>query len=511
MEDSASPTVLIAGASGYIGSRMIQPLARAGFSVRAAARHPEAIPRDAATHAAEVLPFDVSDDSTLARILEGIRVAYYLVHTLGAGSEYAERDRAAASAFAACARAAGVERIVYLGGLGSGGEGRLSEHLASRQEVGQILATSGVPVIEMRASIVIGSGSTSFEMIRNLVEKIPVMTTPRWVRMKAQPISMRDVATYLVAAASLDIGSVGSHRVYEIGGADVVSYGELLSLYARSRGLRRLVIPVPVLSPGLSGWWLYLFTPREATVGRQLAESLRFPTVVTDSSAQEDFGHIEVLGAAEAVELALREENDAFARLSWSEEFAARLEPVHRYREGRHLDSRAIVASCPPEAAFDPIACIGGERGWYAFDTLWDLRGVVDVLLGGPGRRRGRKSQYVLGEGDYLDWWRVERIIPGRFLRLRAEMKMPGDGWLQYELTEVPEGTLIRQTAIFDPKGLLGRLYWYGVLPFHHFVFNGTLAGIDRACQELVNGPNTCPLPGEYLRLTDQRLSEEDA
>jgi len=474
-----------------------------GFAVRASARSPEKVRAPAQV---EVVAADALDAEAVRRSMAGVRTAFYLVHTLGGGAGYAERDRAAARIFAEAARDAGVQRIVYLGGLGDTSID-LSEHLASRQEVGRVLASAGVPVIEFRASIVIGSGSTSFEMIRNLVEKLPVMTTPKWVRMPAQPIAISDVLAYLVAAVGLPARDE-AHTVYEIGGADVLTYGDLLRLYARHRGLRRLIIPVPFLSPGLSGWWLYLFTPKQATVGRQLAESLRFPTVVTSDAAARDFPHIRPMGAADAVRAAFQAEDAVFATTRWSEEFRGTTTPVALVREGRYIDSRTIHAHCPPEAAFDPIACIGGERGWYAFDTLWDIRGFIDILLGGPGHRRGRRDQYALVEGDYLEWWRVEAVRPPHLLRLHAEMRMPGSGWLQYELEPDEDGTLVRQTAIFDAKGVLGRAYWYLVLPFHHFVFEGTLKGIDRECRALVSGPDTCPLPGAYDLALERRGRE---
>ena len=501
MNDAPPTRVLVMGASGYIGSSVLPRLARAGYAVRAAARTPSRVP---AVAGVEVVAADVTDRDAVRSALSGVDTAFYLVHTLAAGADYAERDRKAARIFAEEAKVAGVRRIVYLGGLGDTGVD-LSEHLASRQEVGRLLAAAGVPVIEFRASIVIGSGSTSFEMIRNLTEKLPAMTTPRWVRMPAQPISIDDVVSYLVAAIGLELGPPESHRVYEIGGADIVTYGGLLSLYARKRGLRRLIIPVPVLSPGLSGWWLYLFTPKQATVGRQLAESLRFPTVVSDDSAKRDFGQIDPMGAEAAFDRAFEAEDEAFARTCWNDTFGESIEPHHLLREGRYVDSRAMLVDCPPEAAFDPVACIGGENGWYAYDTLWDLRGFIDLLLGGPGRRRGRRDPYALIEGDHLEWWVVERVDPPRLLRLRAEMVLPGRGWLQYELETLGEQTLVRQTATFDAKGLLGRAYWYSVMPFHHFVFGGILKGIDTRCRALVEGPNTCPLPGEHERAVAER------
>ena len=280
--------VLVTAATGYIGSRVIEPLTRAGYHVRASARTPGRIRAPKGTETAAA---DAFEAEAVRASLQGVDTAFYLVHTLGGGEGYADRDRKAAEIFASAAADAGVRRIIFLGGLGED-VGELSEHLASRHEVGRILSETGIPVIEFRASIVLGSGSTSFEMIRNLVEKLPAMTTPRWVRSEAQPIYIDDVTSYLTSAVELELPPETLHAVYEIGGADTCTYGELMRLYAEARGLKRLVIPVPFLSPGLSGWWLYLFTPRQATVGRQLAESLRFPTTVVDDAASRDFPEI---------------------------------------------------------------------------------------------------------------------------------------------------------------------------------------------------------------------------
>jgi uncharacterized protein YbjT (DUF2867 family) len=499
----------VTAASGYIGRNLISPLEAADYRVRVAVRSPSRLAKNISTQA-EVVTAEAFDVPAVEASLVGVDTAYYLIHTLGEGADYVKRDRESAEIFARAAADAHVRRIVFFGGLGVAEE-NLSEHLASRQEVGRVLASTGVDVVEFRASIVIGSGSTSFEMIRNLVEKLPAMTTPRWVRMPCQPIAIGDVVSYLVAAVKLRDDRDCRHRIYEVGGSEVVTYSDLLRMYGRRRGLKRLIIPVPVLSPGLSGWWLYLFTPKQATVGRQLAESLRFPTVVTNNAAARDFPDIHPVGAECAFDRAFTEEEEAFSAIRWSEELADQPEgsPSSFEREGRYVDSRTLRVSCPPEAAFDPVACIGGENGWYAFDTLWDIRGFMDLLLGGPGRRRGRRDQYALMAGDALEWWRVEQVEAPRLLRLKAEMVMPGEGWLQYELEPDGDGTLVRQTATFDAKGIAGRLYWYAVLPFHHFVFNGTLKGIDRECTALVNGPNTCPLPGAYERETLRRLDGE--
>ena len=506
-EDTRTPAhhrMLVTAATGYIGAHLLRPLADSGYRVWASARRPQAVK---APEGVGVVAADALDADSTRASLEGIHTAFYLVHTLGGGADYAERDRTAATIFARAAADAGVSRIVFLGGLGKDVSG-LSEHLSSRHEVGEILASTGVPVVEFRASIVVGSGSTSFEMIRNLVEKLPAMTTPRWVRQPAQPIALRDVLSYLVAAVELP--PFDGHRVYEIGGTDIVTYGDLLRLYGEHQGLRRLIIPVPVLSPGLSGWWLYLFTPKQATVGRQLAESLKFPTTVTDDAATRDFPVIAPMGAVEAIDVAFADEDAEFASTLWSRELprGVPLKAQRVAREGRVADSRTLEVACPPEAAFDPVACIGGDRGWYAYDILWDVRGFIDLLFGGPGHRRGRRDPYALMEGDALEWWRVEHIEPPRMLRLVAEMKMPGRGWLQYEISGAEDCTLVRQTAIFEPKGVLGRLYWYAVLPFHEFVFKGTLKGIERECRALVEGPNACPLPGEHERQIERRRRE---
>jgi hypothetical protein len=384
-------------------------------------------------------------------------------------------------AFATAARDAGVQRIVYLGGLGSGSE--LSAHLRSRQEVGRILRESGVPTIELRASIVIGSGSASFEMIRALVEKLPVMITPRWVKTRSQPIAVEDVIAYLMQA--LDIQISGS-RVVEIGGVDQVSYLDLMKEYAHQRGLRRWMIPVPVLSPRLSSLWLGLVTPVYARVGRELVDSLRNETIVRDRSAEALFS-VRPLGYREALKRALANEDREFAETRWSDAFST----VGTTRQwggtkfGRRIvDSRSVHVPFPPAIAFRPIEQLGGETGWYYANWLWRIRGLLDLLFGGAGMRRGRRDPDRLLAGDTVDFWRVEEIQRDRLLRLAAEMRLPGRAWLQFEVEASASGSLIRQTAIFDPVGVLGHLYWYLLYPVHQFVFAGMLTGIVRAMRE---------------------------
>jgi tryptophan-rich sensory protein/uncharacterized protein YbjT (DUF2867 family) len=450
-------------------------------SIRCLARRPEFldVPRDRV----EVVGGDVLDLESLRVALAGIDVAYYLVHSMGSAGDFESEDRLGAGNFAAAAAAAGVGRIVYLGGLSQETD-RLSPHLRSRQEVGRILHSTGVPVVELRASIVLGSGSVSFEMIRALVEKLPVMITPRWLDVPAQPIAIDDLLGYLVAA--LDLPAAES-RVYEIGGADRVSYGDLIREYARQRGLRRLLIPVPVLTPRLSSLWLGLVTPVYARIGRKLIDSMRHSTVVRDNSALADFD-IRPMGYRASIAAALRKEDREAAETRWSDAVSSSgaLSTWAGVRFGnRRAESRSAHTPAPPEAAFVPIRRIGGEQGWHCASGLWKLRGAIDVLFGGVGLRRGRRHADNLRVGDTIDCWRVEAFDPDRRLRLFAEMRLPGRAWLEFEVEPAHGGSTVRQTAVFDPIGLSGLAYWYLVWPLHQLVFAGMLRGIIEAGRRL--------------------------
>jgi len=471
--------VLLAGATGYVGGRLLEALEREGWSLRCLARRPEYL-RPRVAPQTDVVAGDVLDPATLAPALAGVDTAFYLVHSMESTTAFAEADRAGARHFARAARAAGVRRLIYLGGLG-GGEA-LSSHLDSRQEVGRILRESGVPTIELRASIIIGSGSASFEMIRALVETLPIMITPRWVATPTQPIGIEDVVAYLRQALDLPEGSEG---IYEIGGPDRVSYGELMREYARQRGLRRRFITVPVLTPRLSSLWLGLVTPVYARVGRALVDGLRNETVVRDTRAATTFP-IRPLGMREAMARALANEDRAFAATRWSDALSA---TRRRSRWGglrfgsRLVDARQLEVACPPAQAFAPIRRIGGAIGWYHADRLWRLRGWLDLLAGGPGLRRGRRDPERLLPGDTVDFWRVEAVEPDRLLRLAAEMRLPGRAWLQFEVEPRGDRSVIHQTALFDPVGLLGQLYWYALWPLHQYVFGGTLRALARAAK----------------------------
>jgi uncharacterized protein YbjT (DUF2867 family) len=469
-----------------VGGRLLSRLEKRGLLVRCLARRPEFLANRVGTET-EVVQGDVLREETLLTALKGVHTAYYLVHSMGSGSRegFEAQDRLGAQNFARAALAAGVRRIVYLGGLGDEGA-ELSPHLRSRHEVGRALRASGVPVIEFRASVVIGSGSLSFEMLSALVERLPVMVTPRWVGVTAQPISIDDVLAYLEAALDVD---AEESRIYEIGGADCVSYGELMREYARQRQLRRVMIPVPVLTPRLSSLWLGLVTPLYARVGRDLIESICHETVVHNDRARRDFA-IETMGVEKAIATALAHEDREFAQTRWSDAISAGGTDAGLFasyggvRRGRRLaDSREREVDVPAAEAFAPIRRIGGRTGWYAFDWLWRLRGFIDLLVGGVGMRRGRPDPEQLRVGDCVDWWRVETYEPDRLLRMRAEMKLPGRAWLEFEVRPTDRGSRIRQTAVFDPVGLLGLLYWYGVYPLHLAVFRGMLSGIARAAR----------------------------
>jgi len=469
--------VLVTGTTGYVGGRLRRRLEEQGRPLRCLVRRQEGLASQVRA-GTEVVVGDVLEPQTLGPAFAGVENAYYLIHSMGSGLDFEELDRAAARNFGEAARRAGMRRIIYLGGLGHGRD--LSPHLRSRHEVGDVLRESGVPVLELRASIVLGSGSLSFEMIRALVERLPVMITPRWVEVEAQPIAVDDLLSYLVAA--LDVPFEES-RVFEIGGAERVSYGDLMREYARQRGLRRAMIRVPFLTPRLSSLWLGLVTPLYARVGRKLIESIKHPTVVRDPSALVAFP-VRPRGMREAITAAIRSEEREIAESRWYDAFSSggegRTWAGVRFGN-RFVDSRTRTVDVGPRQAFATILRIGGKTGWYAYDWLSRLRGLLDLPVGGVGVRRGRPVPDELRVGDALDFWRVEACEPGRLLRLAAEMRLPGRAWLEFEVEPREGGAAIRQTALFDPVGLAGLACWYLLYPLHRAVLAGMLKNIARA------------------------------
>jgi uncharacterized protein YbjT (DUF2867 family) len=527
----STPRILLTGASGYVGGRLLARLRQQGVAVRCLARRPDSLDRHAGRDV-EVVQGDLLDPGSLGPAFAGIEMAYYLVHSMGSGPGYAELDRQAADAFGAAARRAGVRRIIYLGGLADP-DAPLSRHLRSRLDTGDRLRASGVPVTEFRASIVLGSGSLSFEMIRALVERLPVMLWPRWVRTLAQPIGIDDLIAYLAVAleagddadavtlhdetsrgeirrsedpkkihlgfGSPDVRIFGDSRrpvsaasanyTFEIGGSGTASYGDLMREYARQRGLRRLMIPVPFLTPKLSSLWLGLVTPVYARVGRELIDGVRNASVVRDRRALEVFP-IRPAGYREAMALAIGE---AAPETRWADARSSsrpsRTWPDTRFGR-RIVDVRERVVPVPCAAAFLPVQRIGGARGWYFGDGLWTVRGWLDLLVGGPGLRRGRRDAELVRVGDTLDFWRVEAFDPGRRLRLQAEMRLPGRAWLEFEVEPHGNGSVIRQTATFDPVGLAGRAYWYALYPGHALMFRGMLRRIAQRAGEEACAPS---------------------
>ena len=487
--------IMLTGATGYVGGRLLQMLEQHGYRVRCMARRPEnLVPR--AGPSTQVVKGDVLDLDSLQSALKGVSVAYYLVHSMSSEGSFEENDRKAAHNFGNIAKAAGVERIIYLGGLGNDDDD-LSPHLRSRQEVGKILRQSGVPLLEFRASIVIGSGSLSFQLIRSLVERLPIMITPKWVQVSAQPIAIEDLIEYLEAA--LFVPDSGC-RVYEIGGADQVSYADIMRIYGSCRNIGVRMIPVPFLSPHISSLWLGLITPLYARIGRKLIQSIVHPTVVCDESALKVF-NIQPMGVDDAIRRAIDNEDKEFAETRWSDSLSSSGKMFSWFGVSfgsRLVDSRTIKVNMPPKFIFKPIQRIGGNTGWYAWNWLWQLRGFLDLLVGGVGMRRGRAHFETLRVGDTVDFWRVEELDPNRLLRLIAEMKMPGRAWLEFEVVGDDFSSTIRQTAIFDPVGLLGLIYWYALYPLHQLVFAGMLRGIaDKALSSNTNLQKMSPLKSD--------------
>ncbi|GAA4835507.1 SDR family oxidoreductase [Kitasatospora terrestris] len=488
---TAPLTCLVTGATGYIGGRLVPELLAAGHRVRCLARDPGRL-RDQPWRArVETATGDVTRPDTLPDALRGIDVAYYLVHSLGTGRDFEATDRQAARDFGAAAHAAGVRRIVYLGGLVPRGvpTARLSPHLRSRAEVGRELRDSGVPTAELRAAVIIGSGSASFEMLRYLTERLPVMVTPRWVNTRIQPIAVRDVLRHLVAAADLppDV-----NRTFDIGGPDVLTYRQMMQGYARVAGLPpRLILPTPALTPWLSSHWVGLVTPVPNSIARPLVESLRHEVVCSEHdiakwSPDPPDGPI---GFGRAVALALRRIRDADVSTHWSSATlpGAPSDPLPTDPDwaggSLYQDLKELTVATPPEDVWRVVEGIGGGNGWYSFPLAWEVRGRLDRLVGGIGLRRGRRDPARLRVGDSLDFWRVEEIQPGQLLRLRAEMRLPGLAWLEISVTpDGNGGTRYRQRALFHPHGLAGHAYWWSVAPFHTFVFGDMARNItDRA------------------------------
>lgn len=472
--------ILLTGATGYIGGRMLLVLESRGERIRCLVRQPSYMTERVGPRT-EIVRGDVRDKGSLVRALDGVDVAYYFVHSMGSGKHFEKEDRDAARNFGEAAKAAGVNRIIYLGGLTQ--ETSLSVHLRSRLEVGQILRECGVPTIEFRASIIIGSGSLSFEMVRVMVERLPVMITPRWVRSLAQPIAVEDVIQYLLEALEIPLER---SVVYEIGGTDKVSYEGIMRECARQRKLRRYMIPVPLFTPKMASYWLALVTPLYFNVGRKLIASVKNDSVVEDQTALEVFS-VKPKGLAESISRAFGNEDQEFAVTHWSDALAENNLEHHLWGVGfghRRVDSYTRIINHPPEEVFAPIQRIGGEHGWYAYKWLYWTRGFILKRLGGVGMRTGRRDPVDLRVGDAIDFWRVEKFVPNKLLLLFTEMRLPGRAWTFFEVTPHEKGSEVRITALFDPKGIWGRVFWITVAPHHYLIFNSILKGIERSVKQ---------------------------
>ena len=483
-QEQQNRQIFVTGASGYVGGRLVPALLDAGYTVRCLAREPRKLQERPwrSNPRLDIVAGDMSDVNQLAAQLAGCTAAYYLVHSMETtGRSYAERDRHLAANFAEAAASAGVGRIIYLGGLGEMGVG-LSQHLRSRRDVERSLASTGVPITTFRAAMVMGAGSASFEILRYLVERLPVMVTPSWVKTESQPIAITDVLHWLVRCLGV---SETTGKTLEIGGPDVLPYRDLMRVMAEELNLpRRLIVPLPVLTPKLSSLWISLVTPVSYRIARPLGEGLRNRVVVTNGETQRLMPH-PALGVREAIRQAVKQVEANNVETRWS---AAGPIPGDPYWAGGKVftDQRSVSISADPSAIFAAVCRIGGGNGWYAGDILWRIRGWLDTLMGGPGLRRGRRNAERVEFGEALDFWRVVGIDHDRSLSLRAEMKLPGEAMLQFELEpeENPRKTKLTMVARFRPKGLFGILYWYAVLPLHHIVFGGMLEGIRNVAEK---------------------------
>ncbi|GAA4446025.1 SDR family oxidoreductase [Phytohabitans houttuyneae] len=478
--------ILVTGATGYVGGRLAPRLAARGHEVRCLTRAPERLADVPWASTVEVVRGDVGEADTLTAALSGVDVAYYLVHSLGQTGFEAEERRGAEN-FAAAARAAGVRRIVYLGGPAPDGAASGSAHLRSRETVARTLLGSGVPTVVLRAAVILGSGSASFEMLRYLTERLPVMVAPRWVRNRVQPIAVRDVLHYLVAAADLPDTVEGD---FAIGGPDVLTFADMMRRYARVAGLsRRVVVPVRPLTPRLSAYWVGLVTPVPGRLARPLVQSLVHEAIVRDRAIA---AHIPdppggLTGFEAAVRLALASVAGGEVETRWSTA-AAPSDPLPTdpgWAGGTvYTDERGTAVAASPARLWAVIESIGGETGWYSFPLAWAVRGWLDKLAGGAGLRRGRRHPTRLYAGEALDFWRVEALDRGRLLRLRAEMRLPGRAWLEMRVAERDGEVRYEQRAVFLPRGLPGHLYWWAVAPFHAAVFGGMVANIARTAEK---------------------------
>ena len=472
--------ILVTGSTGYVGGRLVPKLLAEGYKVRVLARNPERIKNKAWFNDVEVHQGDILKPETINGLFNEIDVAYYLIHSMQGHKNFEKVDLFAADTFAKIASKENLKKIIYLGGLADDSM-QLSKHLKSRLDTGKKLSNYGANIIEFRANVIVGSGSLSFEMIRNLTERIPVMICPQWVYTKTQPIAISNVIEYLISALNI---SIPDNQIIEIGGRDVFTYGDMIRQYAKVRKLKRFLIPVPVLTPKLSSYWVHWTTPLSANITRPLVQGLKNESIVKSNTAKKYFPDIKLLTYSESVKRAVFNFDNKSIETCWSDSLSSSKGNDNQVtsinQEGLITETRFIKIISHKSKIFNFVTSIGGDRGWLYANFLWSIRGYIDLMFGGVGLRRGRRHPYDLKQGDALDFWRVEKIIPNKLLRLKAEMKLPGKAWLEYEILDRKNDCQLIQRAYFMPTGLFGLIYWYSLYPLHKIIFRGLINNIKK-------------------------------
>jgi len=485
MSNLIKSRILIAGATGYVGSRLAPRLQIAGYNVRCVARKPEKLTNRQWTNI-EIVRGDIEDTESLRRAMNGMEIAFYLVHAMSSRGDFAQKDIRYAENFARCAKECGIQKIIYLGGLGDADQ-NLSPHLESRQQVGRVLGSTGIPVTELRASIIIGSGSASFEIIRDLVKKLPVMITPRWVKSLCQPIAISTVLEYLIDV--IDIPET-NERIFDIGGNEVLSYLEMMRQVAGVMNKKIYVLIVPVLTTRLSAYWLNLVTTVPMSIAFPLVEGLKNDTICQNKYIDQ-YVKVNKIPFREAVQRALHREKEYQIESRWTEADIIDYRVDRSQDSGQLGDARQIRTSIPTQYIFDRIQRIGGENGWYYGNWAWRLRGFIDRLIGGVGMRRGRRHPVETRVGDAIDFWRVTEFESGCRLKLQAEMKLPGTAWLEFEVESLgDDASIFHQNAVFRPENWFGYFYWYMLAPAHSFIFRNMALNIVRSASQLKSNKN---------------------
>ena len=480
--------VLVTGSTGYVGGRLVPKLLELGYKVRVLVRNPERLKNRAWYDKVDIYQGDVLKSDSLTSLFDDIDIAYYLIHSMSHSKNFDETDLDAANNFCKSAKGSNLKKIIYLGGLGDS-DTALSKHLKSRQNTGNALRESGIDITEFRAGVIVGSGSLSFEMIRNLSERIPVMICPKWIYTKTQPIAISNIIDYLIGTIMLDLPI---NQIFEIGGKDVLSYGDMIKEYSKIRKLKRYLIPVPVLTPALSSYWVHWTTPLSANITRPLVESLKNESIVNNKLAGNYFSNIKLISYKQAVNIALENLNKEIVETSWSDSLSSSegkdLIVDIISIEGLIVEKRSRIINNSKKNIFSYLMSLGGKNGWLYANILWVIRGYIDLLVGGVGLRRGRRNPAELKQGDALDFWRVEKLILNKLIRLKAEMKLPGSAWLQYEIISINNDKCeLIQSAYFAPRGLGGLAYWYLLYPIHKIIFSGLIKTIGERVENNEN------------------------